>query len=148
MKLKLYAALMIFAVICTGCSHDGFFTNENNEIKVVTVEEIENEKDKCFVIVGRKDDQCTNSLSNHLKRAVKIENTKICLLYYDESQAKINSIFSPQKLPSLYVVENNKILNSIEYYDEKDIENMSAIEQTEYTTKVRKKITEFVKENK
>lgn len=101
-----------------------------------------------FCNCWKKDDKCTNSLSNHLQKAIKIENESIYLLYVDESQDKINILFSPQKIPTLYVVENNKILDSIEYYEEKDVEGMTAPEQTEYTNNLRQKITKFVEENK
>lgn len=147
-KNRLLAVLILFMVLLTGCSNKEVFVNENNEIKETSIEEIENKKDKCFVIVGKKDDKCTNSLSNHLQKAIKIENESIYLLYVDESQDKINILFSPQKIPTLYVVENNKILDSIEYYEEKDVEGMTAPEQTEYTNNLRQKITKFVEENK
>ena len=64
-------------------------------------------------------------------------------MYFDESQDKINTMFTPQKIPTLYVVENNKILDSIEYYEEKDVEGMTAPEQTEYTNNLRQKITKY-----
>ena len=73
-KNRLLAVLVLFMVLLTGCSNKEVFVNENNEIKETSIEEIENEKDKCFVIVGKKDDKCTNSLSNHRQKAIKIEN--------------------------------------------------------------------------
>lgn len=100
------------------------------------------------MIIGHIDDKYTNSLTNHLQRAVKIENQNIYLLYIDDAQDKINSMFSPKKIPTLYVVENNQILDSIEYYEEKDVEGMSSPDEVEYTTNIRKTITKFVEKNK
>ncbi|MFR7590115.1 MAG: hypothetical protein ACLUVC_01595 [Longibaculum sp.] len=147
-KNKLIVLLFSLIIILTGCSRQEVFINESNEIKKATIEEIEKESNKCFVIIGKEDDKYTNSLSRHLENAVKIENEKIYLLYLDEIQEKNNSIFSPKKIPTLYVVENNKIVDSIEYYNDKDVVGMDSPNEVEFATKIREKISEFVNKNK
>lgn len=147
-KLKIILLIFISIFVFTGCSKQEVFTNANNEVKQITLEELQKETGKCFVIIGKEDDKYTNSLSRHLKDAVKIENEKIFLLYVTESQEEIHSLFSPNKVPTLYVVENNKILNSIEYYDDDDVAGMDSPKKVEYATSIREKITKFVEENK
>lgn len=145
---KFITVILFLIVLLTGCSQQEVFVNEDNEINKITIEELKNDTKKCFVIVGEKDDKYTNSLSNHLENAVKIENEKIYLLYANESQEEIKSFFSPNKLPMLYVVEDNKVINSIEYYDKDDVAEMDSPSEVKFATDVRDKITKFVNDNK
>lgn len=147
-KNKLIILLFSLIIILTGCSKQEVFVNESNEIKKATIEEVEKETNKCFIIVGKEDDKYTKSLSHHLESAVKIANEKIYLLYLDEFNGENNSMFSPRKIPTLYLVGNNKIIDSIEYYNDEDVAGMDSPSEVKFATGVREKISEFVNKNK
>ena len=143
--LKLF--LILNLVMITGCSRQEVFVIEHNEIINATVEDINNEQHRCFLIVGR-DDKYTESLSKHISNAVKIKSEKIYRIYYDQNREEILTIVNPKKLPTLYALDGNTIIDKIEYYDEKDIEGMDTVREVEYTSNIRSKITQFIEKNK
>lgn len=145
---KLIIILFTLMIVLTGCSNQGIFTSEDNVITETTYEEVIKETNKCFVIIGKKDDGYTDGLSDHLKNVVRIENEKIFLVYLDNSEDEINSIFSVKKVPTLYVLENGKILNSIEYFNDEDVEGMDSLSYSKFLSNIRNKIDTFVNENK
>ena len=140
-------ALSIFIITLTGCSTQKVFTSENNQIIETTYEEVIKETDKCFVLIGKKDDRYTMSLSSYLEETVIINDKKIFLIYLDDIENDVSSILSTKKIPILYVLENNKFLDSIEYFNEEDVEGMDSLSYTKFLLSVKNKINKFVKEN-
>lgn len=145
MKTKrLIVVLSVFMIVLTGCSNQQLFSSENNQIIETTYEEVTKETGKYFVIIGKKDDKYTAGLSNHLKNVVRINDEKIFLVYLDNTGNEINSIFSVKKVPTLYVLENGQILDSIEYLNDEDTEGMDSLGYTKFLSSVKNKINEFV----